>query len=71
MMSHCNDSKAELGAKKDRHDHLGEGHIGIKGFEAMLNHKKLSHLFWIVETPFERQAEDVKKLKQIRDAIFR
>jgi deoxyribonuclease-4 len=70
MMSHCNDSKVELGAKKDRHDHLGEGHIGIKGFEAMLKHGGLGHLFWIVETPLERQAEDVKKLKQLRDKNF-
>lgn len=71
MMSHCNDSKVELGAKKDRHDHLGEGHIGINGFKEMLRDERLKHLFWIVETPLERQEEDVKKLKQLRDANFR
>ncbi len=71
VMSHCNDSKVELGAKKDRHDHIGEGHIGINGFKEMLSDKRLNHLFWIVETPPERQAEDVKKLKQLRNAILR
>ncbi len=71
VMSHCNDSKVELGAKKDRHDHLGEGHIGIGGFSEMLALKSLKHLFWIVETPIERQVEDVKKLKQLRDANSR
>lgn len=66
MMSHCNDSKVELGAKKDRHDHLGEGHIGIEGFRAMLADERLAHLFWIVETPPDAQEADVKKLKQLR-----
>ncbi len=35
-MSHINDSKPDLGEKKDRHDHIGEGKIGQKGFEAIL-----------------------------------
>lgn len=30
-MSHINDSKVELGARKDRHEHIGEGLIGKKG----------------------------------------
>ena len=43
-MSHINDSKVDLGSRKDRHDHIGEGKIGEEGFEAMLTylskHKK-------------------------------
>lgn len=35
-MSHINDSKIELGGKKDRHDHIGDGKIGEKGFKALL-----------------------------------
>lgn len=35
-MSHINDSKVELGARKDRHEHIGEGLIGKKGFEEFL-----------------------------------
>jgi len=69
MMSHCNDSMVELGAKKDRHDHLGEGHIGLEGFRAMLADARLNHLFWIVETPIDAQEADVKKLKQFRAAL--
>ena len=37
-MSHMNDSKPDLGEKKDRHDHIGEGKIGKKGFEAILGY---------------------------------
>lgn len=66
VMSHCNDSKVELGAKKDRHDFLGEGHIGLDGFAAMLADARLKHLFWIVETPIEGQAADILKLKKLR-----
>lgn len=69
VMSHCNDSKVELGAKKDRHDFLGEGHIGLAGFKAMLEDARLKHLFWIVETPVEGQAADIKKLKKLRAAL--
>jgi len=69
VMSHCNDSKVDLGAKKDRHDWLGEGFIGIPGFKAMLAEKRLNHLFWIVETPLEGQAADIMKLKKMRDAL--
>ena len=69
VMSHCNDSKVELGAKKDRHDHIGEGHIGIKGFEEMLRDKRLSHLFWILETPISDQEKDIKIMKKLRKKI--
>ncbi len=67
VMSHCNDSKVELGAKKDRHDHLGDGHIGLDGFRALLSDQRLAHLFWIVETPVGGQGEDIEKLKKIRE----
>lgn len=66
VMSHCNDSKVDLGAKKDRHDWLGQGFIGLKGFEAMLAEKRLEKLFWIVETPIEGQAADIATLKEMR-----
>jgi len=69
VMSHCNDSKVELGAKKDRHDWLGEGHIGMPGFKALLSEKRLDHLFWIVETPLEGQAADIAKLKKLRENL--
>ena len=69
VMSHCNDSKVDLGAKKDRHDWLGDGFIGLPGFEAMLAEKRLEDLFWIVETPIEGQAADIAKLKDIRENL--
>ena len=37
-MSHINDSKVDLGGHKDRHEHIGDGKIGEKGFEAVLGY---------------------------------
>lgn len=65
-MSHCNDSKVELGARKDRHEHLGDGFIGLEGFKAIVHHPKLQHLNLYLETEHDRVEEDLKALKKIR-----
>lgn len=66
-MSHCNDSKVDLGERRDRHEHLGEGCIGLKGFEAMVNHPKLKdRIHFYLETDPEGVVEDLKKLKKMR-----
>lgn len=67
VASHCNDSKVVLGGHKDRHEHLGEGEIGLAGFEAIVASKRLSHLDLILETPWDgRIANDLEILKRIR-----
>lgn len=66
-MSHCNDSKVELGARKDRHEHLGKGFIGLDGFKAIVNHPKLAHMNLYLETePDEFRKEDLALLKDMR-----
>lgn len=67
---HLNDSKKGLGEKKDRHDHIGEGKIGIEGFRNILNDKKLSKIPMIIETPKEEDLEeDIKNLALLRSLI--
>lgn len=66
-MSHCNDSKVELGAHKDRHEHLGKGFIGLDGFNAIIHHNKLDHLNLILETEPDEVETDLKLLKKMRD----
>lgn len=61
-----NDSKVDFNSKKDRHEHIGQGKIGAAGFGFLLNHPKLQHLDFILETPFEGRAADVRLLKQLR-----
>ncbi|MCX6785653.1 MAG: deoxyribonuclease IV [Candidatus Komeilibacteria bacterium] len=66
---HANDSKTELGKRVDRHEHLGQGKIGLAGFKALVNHPKLKNINFIVETDDEGvgQAGDLKLLKQLRN----
>ncbi len=48
---HVNDSKAELGSRVDRHEHLGKGKIGAGGFRALVRYKRLRGIPLILETP--------------------
>lgn len=67
VASHCNDSKVEFGAHKDRHEHLGKGFIGLPSFKAIVAHPKLKHLDLILETPKDKsRAEDLGILKKFR-----
>jgi len=63
---HLNDSKTPLGSRKDRHWHIGEGHIGLEGFRYLINHPLLRHLPGIMETPRKDTIEDLKNMKVIR-----
>lgn len=64
---HANDSKTPLGARRDRHENIGEGHIGEDGFRRMLHHPQLRHLPWILEVPgFEKKGPDKKNLDILR-----
>ena len=48
---HLNDSKNPLGSHKDRHECLGEGHLGLEAFRQIVNHPALRGLPMILETP--------------------
>ncbi len=50
---HLNDSKNPLGSRKDRHECIGEGTIGIDAFDRIVNHPSLRDLPFILETPNE------------------
>jgi deoxyribonuclease-4 len=63
---HGNDSKAGLGEKKDRHEHIGKGKIGKEGFKAVLENPSLKKLDMIVEIPPEEVAPDIELLKRMR-----
>lgn len=49
-LMHLNDSKGELGAHKDRHEHIGQGRIGTAGFKRLLRDKRLAQLPMVLET---------------------
>ena len=63
---HGNDSKAGLGERKDRHEHIGRGKVGIDGFKAVLSRPELKNLNMIVELPPDKVASDIALLKRLR-----
>ncbi len=65
-MVHANDSKGQLGAGKDRHEHIGEGAIGAAGFRNILAHPALAHLPFILETPVDSSEDQERDLAALR-----
>lgn len=68
-LSHCNDSKVGLGEKKDRHEHLGDGMIGLAGFAALVKEPRLQKINFVCETEHDKVAEDIRILKKYRAAL--
>jgi deoxyribonuclease-4 len=48
---HLNDSKRPLGSRVDRHEHIGQGHVGVEAFRRLVNDPRFSHLPMLLETP--------------------
>ncbi|MFF1556918.1 deoxyribonuclease IV [Streptomyces sp. NPDC058279] len=67
---HANDSKEGVGAHKDRHANIGQGHIGREAFGELFSHPAMEGVPLIIETPGgkEGHAADVALLKELREA---
>jgi len=65
---HLNDSMNPLGSKKDRHQKIGQGYLGIEAIERIINHDELKNLPFYLETPNEIDgyAEEIALLKKLR-----
>lgn len=68
---HLNDSKYELGSRKDRHESLGKGKIGLNAFKILMTHKKTKDLPKYLETPFGSKywKEEIKLLKKFAGEV--
>lgn len=71
---HANDSKGELGSRRDRHENIGDGQIGEAGFRTLLAEPRLQALPLLLEVPgidgkSGPDRENVLRLKRIRDAV--
>ena len=64
---HLNDSLNPLGAHKDRHARLGEGHIGLPALKRFINHPDLAHLPFYLETPNDLDGY-AKEIQLMREA---
>ncbi len=67
---HANDSMDVRGSFRDRHQRIGEGHIGIGAFEELLAHPATEGVPLVLETPGSRDVGDpqIALLQRLRDA---
>jgi deoxyribonuclease-4 len=63
---HANDSRSPLGSRRDRHEHIGKGGIGMEGFRSIVNHPSLRDKVFILETPIESEGDDRRNLQALR-----
>jgi len=64
---HINDSKNICGAKKDRHENIGKGHIGLTNLIKIIYHQRLDDIPKILETPYiDDQAPYKEEIELIR-----
>jgi deoxyribonuclease-4 len=66
---HLNDSKKPLGSGIDRHEHIGKGFIGLKGFRTLLADIRLKDIPLILETPKKADNDDKINLRKIRNIL--
>ena len=65
---HLNDSKADLGSRVDRHEHIGKGRLGLTPFRRLVNDPHLRCLPMILETPKDNDfiTADRRNLARLR-----
>jgi len=56
---HANDARKPLGSRVDRHEHIGEGEIGIEAFAQLVRDARLRHVPIIIETPDSETMHEV------------
>jgi deoxyribonuclease-4 len=67
---HLNDSKKPLGSRVDRHQHIGEGELGLDAFRFLLNDKRFARIPKVIETPKDVETEsDRRNLAALRALI--
>jgi len=62
---HVNDSKAAFGSRVDRHEHLGQGQIGLDALRRLVNHPGFAGRAFILETPIDHPGDDWRNLREL------
>lgn len=67
---HLNDSKTARGSRVDRHEHIGQGQIGLEAFRFIMNEARFRKIPKVLETPKGKELrEDVVNMKKLRTMI--
>ena len=70
---HANDTKQPIGTFRDRHENIGDGHIGTEGFRCLMSHAAFRDVPFLLEVPgFDNKgpdAKNIRRLKKLRSEI--
>ncbi|MGD0481303.1 MAG: deoxyribonuclease IV [Terracidiphilus sp.] len=66
---HCNDAKAPRGSKLDRHEHIGQGTMGLEPFRRLLNDRRFDHSAFIAETPVDEPGDEERNVRALKRLI--
>lgn len=69
MIWHCNDAKDARGSKRDRHEHIGKGTIGLEAFRRLLNDPRTAHAAFIAETPIDEPQDDLRNIERLKALV--
>jgi deoxyribonuclease-4 len=69
MVWHCNDAKDARGSKRDRHEHIGKGTIGLEPFRRLLNDPRTGHAAFIAETPIDEPKDDLMNVATLKSLV--
>ena len=68
VVVHANDAKVELGSGVDRHENIGDGHMGLSGFETIMAHPAFQNTPFLLEVPGEdKKGPDKANLDRLKD----
>jgi deoxyribonuclease-4 len=67
---HCNDAKAARGSKLDRHEHIGQGNIGIEPFRWLLNDPRFADCAFVAETPNDEEGDEERNVKVLKSLVI-
>jgi len=63
---HCNDAKAARSSKLDRHEHIGQGTMGVEPFRRLLNDPRFAHCAFIAETPVDEPGDEERNVRVLK-----
>jgi deoxyribonuclease-4 len=66
---HCNDAKAARGSKLDRHEHIGQGTMGLEPFRRLLNDTRFHHSAFIAETPVDEPGDEERNVRALKSLV--
>jgi deoxyribonuclease IV len=66
---HCNDAKAARGSKLDRHEHIGQGTMGVEPFRRLLNDARFKNAAFIAETPVDEPGDEERNVRVLKSLV--